>query len=412
MRIAYFDPFSGASGDMILGALIDAGASLDGIREGLAALPIHGYELTAVPRERHGLSGTKFDVIVNDDQHSRSWSTIRGLIRESALRSAVKERALAIFTRLAEAEAKVHHASVEDVHFHEVGGIDAIVDICGACVALDLLGVEAIHCGPLRTGSGIVRGAHGVLPVPAPATLELIAAARAPLAPPIPSEQPPGELLTPTGAAILTTLATFSQPAFAPSAIGVGFGGRELPWANLLRVMIGDAAGSVREPDDVVLKLETNLDDLSPQHVELLFERLFAAGALDAWTTAIGMKKNRPAFMVSALANEADRDAVAEALILNTTTLGVRVSTVERIKADRRIETVTARWGDVRVKLRGWKGRVVSIAPEYDDCLRIAREAGVPLRDVWNEAHRIGEVFVGRKLSATGELTSHEQRLS
>jgi uncharacterized protein (TIGR00299 family) protein len=411
VRIAYFDPFSGASGDMILGALIDAGARLDAIRNGLAALPVSGYKLSVVPFESHGLSGTKFDVAANDEAHSRTWSTIRGLIQESGLKPAIKERALAIFTRLAEAEAKVHNANVDGVHFHEVGGIDAIVDICGACIALDLLSVEAVHCGPLRTGSGIVRGAHGVLPVPAPATAELLASANAPLTTPIPSDQPPGELLTPTGAAILTTLASFTQPAFAPSAIGVGFGGRELPWANMLRVMIGEStAQAAREPDDDVLKIETNLDDMSPQHVELLFERLFAAGALDVWTTPIGMKKNRPALMVSALAAESDRDAVAEALIVNTTTLGVRISAVERIKAARRFETVTTRWGDVQVKLRGWKGRVISVAPEYDDCVRLAREADVPLRDVWNEAHRIAEMHVGRKLASTGDLTPHERR--
>lgn len=410
MRIAFFDPFSGGSGDMILGALIDAGASLDAIRAELSSLNLTGYELNAARMDRQGISGTKCDVVVHDDVHSRTWTTIRGLIDSSALRPASKERSVAIFARLAEAEAKVHNAPVDDVHFHEVGGIDAIVDICGVCIALDLLGVESVFSGPLRTGSGIVRATHGILPVPAPATAELMASARAPLASPLPSDQPPGELLTPTGAAILTTLATFSQPAFVATAIGTGFGTRELPWVNMLRVTIGETlAQSAARIDDSVLKIETNLDDMSPQHVELLFERLFASGALDVWTTPIGMKKGRPALLVSVLAAEPHRDEVIEALVLNSTTLGVRISQIDRVKAARRFETVATRWGDVRIKLRGWNGRVIDIAPEYDDCVRLAREAGVPLRDVWNEAHHLADAFIGRRLSPDAELLARDR---
>jgi len=410
LRIAYFDPFSGGSGDMILGALIDAGASLDAIESELAKLAITGYELSSNSTSQHSLSGVNFNVVVGDDLHSRDWKTIRTLIGGSQLRPVVREQALAIFERLAHAEASVHGVSIDDVHFHEVGGIDAIVDICGACIALDQLGVEAIFCGPLRTGSGVVRAAHGVLPVPAPATALLLASSNAPVAAPLPSDQPPGELLTPTGAAILTTLATFSQPAFSISAIGSGFGARQLPWPNMLRVMIGETSARPSPGEtDSVLQFETNLDDLSPQHVELLVERLFAAGALDVWTTPIGMKKGRPALLISVLAGESDRNEIVETLIINTTTLGVRISAVDRVKAARRFEPVLTRWGEVSVKLRGWNGRVIDVAPEYDDCVRLARETGVALRDVWNEAHRVADFYVGRRLSPTGDLLERDR---
>jgi uncharacterized protein (TIGR00299 family) protein len=405
VRIVHFDPFSGASGDMILGALIDAGASLDSVKSELAKLDLSGYEVTATPHSQHGISGTKFDVVVQDDVESRDWKAIRALIAESGLRPQVRNKALGVFGRLARAEAAVHSSPIDDVHFHEVGGIDAIVDICGACIALDQLGIEAAYCEPLRTGSGVVRSAHGVLPVPAPATSMLLASSRARVAPPLPSEHPPGELLTPTGAAILTTLCAFFQPAYTVTAVGSGFGARQLPWPNLLRATIGETSAQPSAGEtDSVLQFETNVDDLSPQHVELLVERLFTAGALDVWTTPIGMKKGRPALLISALAGESNRDAIVETLIVNSTTLGVRISAVERVKATRRFETVLTRWGEVAVKLRGWNGRVIDVAPEYDDCVRLARESGVALRDVWNEAHRVADVYVGRRLAPNGDL--------
>jgi uncharacterized protein (TIGR00299 family) protein len=407
VRIAFFDPFSGGSGDMILGALIDAGAALTDIRAGLAGLALTGYEVETRQYSQHEIGGTKFDVVVQDDASARDWKSIRVLISTARLKPNVKEQALTIFGRLAEAEAGVHGVPIDDVHFHEVGGVDAIVDICGACIALDLLGIHAVFSGPLRVGAGFVRAAHGLLPVPAPATAALLTSSRAPLAAPLPSEQPPGELLTPTGAAILTTLAQFEQPAFTVLATGSGFGSRELPWPNMVRVTIGETSSEppIGETDSV-LQIETNLDDLSPQHVELLVERLFAARALDAWTTPIGMKKGRPALLVSVLAAESDRDEIVETLILNTTTLGVRISKVDRIKAARRFETVVTRWGEVTVKLRGWNGRVIDVAPEYDDCARLARDTGATLRDVWNEAHRAAEVYVGRRLSMSGDLVT------
>jgi uncharacterized protein (TIGR00299 family) protein len=412
VRIAFFDPFSGASGDMVLGALLDVGLSLAALRTELGKLDIAGYELRAEPFDRGVIHGTRAIVVVDGDQPARDWSAIRALIEGSALDGPVKGAASAVFGRLAEAEAKVHGVSPDAVHFHEVGGVDAIVDICGACIGFALLGVEAIFSGPPRLGSGFAMTQHGLIPIPAPATAQLLVAAAAPTAGPDPgTEAVQAELLTPTGAAILTTLAQFRRPDFVPVAVGYGFGSRALPWPNALRLFLAEAdpaavnaAGDGTGGGDGDLVLATNIDDMNPQFYELLTERLFAAGALDVWLTPIAMKKGRPATEVSVLCAAARRAALEDVLFADSTTLGVRATRVERVKAARRQEVAVTRWGDVRLKLRAWNGRVLDAAPEYEDCLAIARARGVPLREVWNEAHRIGEVYVGRRLSAEGAL--------
>ena len=397
MTIARFDPFSGASGDMILGALIDAGLDLAALRDALAALPLAGYDLVAERVERHGITGTRFDVVVDDDATSRDWAAIRALIAGSGLDPTVRDRALAVFGRLAAAEAAVHGVPVETVHFHEVGGVDAIVDIVGAVAGLALLGVADVWSGPLRAGSGWVRAAHGMLPVPAPATAALLADAGAPLAGEPPGD-PAGELLTPTGAAILTTLATFGTPSMRPTAVGYGFGRRELPWPNALRVWLGEPAARDATDDGEVL-LETNIDDMNPQFFAPLLDRLFAAGALDAWLTPIMMKKGRPATKVSAICPAARRAAVEAACFANSTTLGIRAVPINRTKAERVFVTVATRWGDVRLKLRALDGRVTDAMPEYDDCLALAERHEVPVGDVWGEARRLGDAFAGRRPS-------------
>ncbi|MEA2586513.1 MAG: pyridinium-3,5-bisthiocarboxylic acid mononucleotide nickel chelatase [Thermomicrobiales bacterium] len=405
MRIAYFDPYSGASGDMILGALLDAGLTLEDLRRELAKLHLTGFDLRAERAAQHGLAGTRVIVDVAADQPARNWATIRSLISDSSLDDGPKAAAQAVFARLAEAEAKVHGTTPEEVHFHEVGGVDAIVDVCGACIGLDRLGVERVFSAPPRLGSGFARSQHGLIPVPGPATAELLARAKTPTLGPIPGhESVQAELLTPTGAAILTALASFTRPDFAPSSVGYGFGTKELPWPNALRLWIGETTESETPSDNGEIVIETNIDDMNPQAYELLTERLFAAGALDVWLTPIVMKKGRPATQLSALCPAGKRQAVQAALIENSTTLGVRTTAIDRTKADRRIETVTTRWGDIRVKLRGWDGRVIDVAPEYDDCVRIARTADIPFREIWNEAHRIAEVYVGRKLDPAGNL--------
>lgn len=401
MRIAYFDPFSGASGDMILGALLDAGLSETALRSDLGKLNLPGYTLRVSREERRSVSGSRVVVTPAAEQPHRHWSDIRTLIQESALDVPVRDAALAVFGRLAQAEAGVHGTTPEYVHFHEVGGVDAIVDICGACIGLALLGVGAVFSGPPRLGSGFVRAAHGLLPVPAPATAALLARAGAPTAGPDPgTESVQAELLTPTGAAILTTLAEFRRPDFVPSAIGYGLGTRDLPWPNALRVWIGEADIAPGGDPDGDLLLETNIDDMNPQFFDLLTDRLFAAGALDAWLTPITMKKGRPATQVSVICPAARRRGLEDVLIENTTTLGVRAVPIERVRAARRSETVVTRWGEVRVKLRGWNGRVIDASPEYEDCLTIARAQEIPIREIWNEAYRLGEVHVGRRMTA------------
>ncbi len=404
MRIAYFEPFSGASGDMTLGALIDAGASRDLIVEALQGLNLPGWRLDVAHASQNGIAGSRATVTADDHEHSRTWRVIRAMIEASSLSEPVKRTAIAIFQNLAVAEAAIHDATVDDVHFHEVGGIDAIIDICGAAVAFDQLGIEAVYSAPPRVGSGFAKSMHGVIPVPAPATARMLANAGVPLPPASPEyDAVPGELLTPTGAAILTTLARFERPAFTPSAIGYGYGVKEFPWPNALRVWIGETDDEPAADAGEIL-IETNIDDMNPQHLGLLTERLFDAGALDAWVTPIVMKKGRPAFLVSAIGRAADQDALVATMIEQSSTLGVRIQPIQRQKATRRIETVTTRWGDVRVKLRGWNGRVIDGTPEHDDCLAIARREELPLRAVWNEAHRIAEAFIGLGIDDSGQL--------
>ena len=395
MKIAYFDPFSGASGDMILGSLVDAGLPLGDFTRELGKLGLEGYSVKSESAGQHGIHGTRVVVESTDTRHSRTWADIRSMIEASELDAPIKAAATAVFERLATAEAKIHNATPDNVHFHEVGGVDAIVDICGACIGLALLGVVAVYSGPPQVGSGFANSAHGLIPVPAPATLELLAMAQAPTATPIPAMvATPAELLTPTGAAILTAFATFTRPSLVPSAIGYGFGQKELPWPNALRVWIGEVADD--EANGEVL-IETNIDDMNPQHFDLLLERVWDAGALDAWLTPIQMKKSRPATMLSVIAPSARRETVESAIFANSTTLGVRVQPLERSKVARSIVSVATKWGDVRVKLRSWGGRVMDVAPEHDDCAEIARKHDLPIREVWNEAHRLGEAFVGRK---------------
>ncbi len=396
MKIAYFDPFSGASGDMILGALVDAGLPVRDLTRELGKIRLGGYGLRTERASQHGIHGTRVVVDVTEDVHSRTWQEIRELIEGSELDDRIKDAAVAIFSRLAVAEANIHNAEPDTVHFHEVGGVDAIVDICGAAIGLALMEIEAVYCGPPQVGSGFAKSAHGTIPIPAPATVEMLANANVRIATPIPAMlESPAELLTPTGAAILTTFATFTRPSFAPSAIGYGFGQKELPWPNALRVWIGELDAAAVLGGELLI--ETNIDDMNPQFFELVGERLFEAGALDVWWTPIQMKKSRPGTKVSVIAPADQRQRIEDVLIVNTSTQGLRVSPVERVKAARKIETVATKWGDVRLKLRIWNGRVIDAAPEYDDCAAVARRLDLTVREVWNEAHRMGEAFVGMK---------------
>ncbi len=378
-QIAYFDCFSGASGDMILGSLLDAGLSFDQLSQEIErlALPDGTFSLAADRVQRAGLAATKLQVNVNEAPRHRSLDEVLQIVKASLLPAEDRERISNIFLALGEAEAKVHGTTIDEVELHEVGSVDALVDVTGAVAGLRLLGVSEVYVSPLPLGHGQVKARHGILPVPAPATLNLIAAAAAPIDE---GEGPRGELVTPTGAAILTTIGRFQRPAMNLKAVGCGAGGRDPEdRPNVLRVWLGEAETSLRR----MRVLETNIDDMSPEMLGYVQERLFAAGAADVWFTAIQMKKNRPAVMLSIIATQALEAVLVDILLRETSTLGVRVREVGRYEAERESLTFQSTLGSVAVKLKRLPGEAPRIAPEYDDCRRIAQEHSLPLPEVY-----------------------------
>jgi uncharacterized protein (TIGR00299 family) protein len=387
MRIAYFDCFCGAAGDMILAAMLDAGLPVESLRTLPNRLGLSGVQVAAEKITKQGFSATQFTVHCDAaSQPARHLADIRGLIADAPLSDRVKDSALRIFGRLAEAEARVHGTGVEQVHFHEVGAADAIVDIVGACVGLETLAIDRVICSPIPPGSGVVESAHGILPVPAPATVALLEGV--PLAP----CDEPGEVITPTGAAILTTLADAygPLPPMRVEAAGYGAGlreGRTRP--NLHRLILGTAEspGSV----DEVVQLQANLDDVTGQVVAHATERLLEAGALDVFTSPIGMKKGRPATMITVLAPPEQADALEEILFAETTTFGVRRWTARRAKLERCWQEISTPWGPVRIKLGFRSGRCITATPEYDDCHELAADRNVPLRVVLERAREAAE---------------------
>ncbi len=381
MKTLYFDCFAGASGDMILGALVGAGADPHALAEQLERLDVSNFEVRFTTVDRSGINATRAEVSTDDEQQHRHLSTILKIIERSRLSGGVKQRAARIFTRLAEAEARVHGIAVEKVHFHEVGAMDAIVDVVGACVGFELLGVERFVSSPLHVGSGSVEMAHGLFPVPPPAVVELLRDA------PTYATYVRGELVTPTGAAIIGTLAESygPMPPMRVRATGYGAGSREYErFPNVLRVMIGEAEGDAQS--ETLLVIETNLDDVSPQIVGHVMERAFTRGALDCWFTSVQMKKNRPGVLVSILCRPRERDALTQLLFDETTTLGVRSYEVERRALAREIVRVETRFGTISVKIARRDGRVTNVTPEYEDCRAAAESHDVPLRDVESAA--------------------------
>ncbi|MBN1977712.1 MAG: nickel pincer cofactor biosynthesis protein LarC [Anaerolineae bacterium] len=409
--IAYFDCFSGISGNMVLGALLDAGLELDCLEAELARLPISGYKLKAETVKRRGMQSTYVEVEVSEQGVERHLHHIEEIITGSGLPDTVQQRGLAIFRRLAQAEAKVHGAPVESIHFHEVGAMDAIVDVMGAAIGLWLLGVEKAYASPVHVGRGTVKCAHGILPVPAPATLELLQGV------PIYGRDVDAELVTPTGAAILTTVAeSFGQiPLMRVKQIGYGAGTRELPIPNLLRLSIGEAAAvpakggeqPVPPPwwgrtgrggtpsvfgteagygQDAATLIETNIDDMNPQWYEHVTTRLFEAGALDVFLTPIQMKRGRPAIQLSVLVADDLVPQMLDVLFAETTTIGVRAHPVQRWKLTREIVTVETEYGPVAVKVARRGETVLNVTPEYRDCQRVAAEHGAPLKQVHQAA--------------------------
>ncbi len=385
MRLIYFDCFSGASGDMIAGALIDVGMPVEALRGELAKLDLAGYEIDAQRIAKQGFGATEFQVRIHPDadRPHRHLGQVSEIIERSNLGRRVQERAVRIFERLAAAEAEAHQTTVENIHFHEVGAIDAIVDVVTACVALEWLGVERIVCSPLPTGAGSVECAHGLLPVPAPGTAALLRGF------PIAESDEVTELTTPTGAAILTTLADDFGPLPAMRLEHVGYGagrheGTRRP--NLLRVLIGETSAAA-DADEIVM-LEANLDDASGEMIGYALERLFEAGALDVYCTPIYMKKNRPGVKISVLSRPGEADPLEQVLYQETTTFGVRRLAASRSKLERRSERVQTEFGPIRMKLGSRQGRLVTASPEFDDCRQAAQEHGRPLREVMERAVR------------------------
>jgi uncharacterized protein (TIGR00299 family) protein len=389
MKLAYFDCFSGISGDMTLGALLDAGCDLETLREGLRGLPVPGWELSAEKVWKNGMAATYARVKTEDQQKHRSLNTILEILKNSQLAPAVRDRASAIFQKLGEAEARVHDVAIDKIHFHEVGAVDAIVDIVGACIGFHALGIEKFACSPLNVGGGTAKMAHGVLPVPAPATANLLQGK------PTYSNGVQRELVTPTGAAIVATLCeSFGpQPAMSVSAIGYGAGTADLEGQpNVLRIMVGEAAEKTAPGyDQEITVIEANLDDMNPQIYGYFQEKALAAGALDVFTTPVQMKKNRPGTLLTVLCQPADVQALMLLIFAETTTFGVRTYSAQRRVLPREFVSVATKFGEVRVKLSRINGRILHVAPEYDDCRKLAEEKNVPLQRVINEALRTYE---------------------
>lgn len=409
--LLWLDCFSGVSGDMLLGALADAGLDLDALRAGLASLPLRGYSLEAARVTDHGISGSRLHVRLDDEApHAhRRLADITALLDAARLPQRAYERALAVFQRLAEAEATIHGTTPDEVTFHEVGAVDSIVDIVGAALALELLDVEQVYCSELPLTSGRVRSAHGALPVPAPATLELLRGTDA-VWRSVPTD---GELVTPTGAALLATLARFERPAMRLHAVGYGFGARKLPWANCLRVLLGAAPEPERRAEadferDEVVVIETNIDNMTGEALGWLMERLLAQGALDVSYAPLQMKKNRPATLLTVLARPPDASQLAARILRESATLGVRMSQAERLKAGREEREIETPLGRARVKLKIIGGVVYAITPEYDDCRALAERLNLPVETVMARVTLAARIHFGLDASEMNESADQE----
>jgi pyridinium-3,5-bisthiocarboxylic acid mononucleotide nickel chelatase len=384
MKTLYFDCFAGASGDMILGAMIGAGVDPDYLREQLSLLPVSGFSIDVQTVNKSGLSATYAKVETPHEHKHRHLSDIEQIIEGSRLSDSVKHRAVQIFTRLAEAEARVHNETIEQIHFHEVGALDAIVDVVGAAICFDYLKIKRFVCSPLHVGSGMVQMAHGRFPIPPPAVTELLKGV------PFYSSDIQGELLTPTGAAIITTVCSEYGPIpqMMTEATGYGAGTREYQdFPNVLRVLLGQTKADAATEERLWM-IETNLDDASPQIIGHMMDRVLELGALYCFFTAVQMKKNRPGVLLSVLCRPEEKEAVMKLLFTETTTLGVRSYEVNRRALRRTVVRVETQYGPIDVKVAHLDGRVVNEMPEFDQCREAASKANVPLKVV-EEAARV-----------------------
>jgi uncharacterized protein (TIGR00299 family) protein len=384
-RVAFFDCYSGISGDMILGALIDLGVDAQKIRRALKSLDIGGYKITTHQVKRGLIAGTKVQVSIKKTRKthifSRKYSDIKRLITESDLSASVKKNSLEIFKRIARVEAAIHKTTMEKIHFHEVGAVDSIVDIVGGVFAMESLELDKVYASPLNVGEGIVECAHGSLPVPAPATLKLLKGI------PVFSNGVKRELTTPTGAAMISFYANYFG-SLRPMKIvddGYGAGDHIIPeMPNMLRVVMGEVSAM---PDEDLVLIETNIDDMNPEFYELAMESLFKAGALDVYLTPIIMKKSRPANKISVLSSETNREMMIEILLHETSSFGVRYYQVGRTTLEREMQTVKTKWGPVKIKIGELNGQVIRISPEFEECKKISKKKKVSVKQIYDEAY-------------------------
>ncbi len=382
VKVCYLDCFSGVAGDMLMGALLDAGLDLDVLCAEIGKLGIGGLSITAEKVRRGGLAATKVHVSASRDHSHRSLSTIEKIIGGAGLDSWTEDACLRVFRRLGEVEAEAHGIPIERVHFHEVGAFDSIADIVGTCAGLRALGIDRVRCSPINLGSGTVRAAHGTMPVPAPATARLVEGV------PTYSDGPACELTTPTGAALAVTLSdSFGPPpAMRIRTSGHGAGSREIDGrANVVRVLIGEADGA-EEATGEVWVLEASIDDMTPEMAGYAMERLLEAGALDVTLAPVYMKKNRPGFLLAVLATTESRSALGELMLAETSTIGIRETLARRRTLPRRSQRVQTPYGSVRMKIAGDSGNPSNVAPEYDDCRELALQHGVPYKEIWDQA--------------------------
>ena len=403
MKIGYFHAIGGAAGDMIMGAMVDAGLSLEGLKSELSKLPVTGYTISAQPVRRRHIQGTLINVDVQAAYPGlRSLNGLLKLVKASSLPDRIKERGEAIFRRLAQAEGKVHGVTPDKVRFHELGVVDTVIDVMGAVIGMELLELKAIYSSPLPAGTGTIQTEHGIYHLPAPATLELMAMAGAPLRgetkevrgerpevgavshlPPPPSHFS-FEQTTPTGAAILTTLAKFEQPSLYVKQIGYGAGSKDMAHIpNVLALWLGETEAVGAQHTVPLQLIETNIDNMSPEISGYVMEKLLEMGALDVWFTPIHMKKNRPAITMSVLCPSELESNVVETLFRETSTLGLRVQPVRRIETEREVVEFASSLGQIKVKIKYFNGKAISLAPEYEDCRRLAQDKGLPLAEVY-----------------------------
>ncbi len=390
MKTAYFDCFSGISGDMVIGAFIDAGLDFSYIKKAIESLGISGYELFCVKKIKNGISGTSFTVKVTENQPHRMLSDITGIILNSSLEHKVKNDAISIFKILGRAEARIHVKSIDEIHFHEIGAADSIIDICGAAAAFHAMDIGKVIASPVNTGRGYVDTSHGKLPVPAPATAEILKGI------PIYATDTESELTTPTGAAILSYYAVsyLPLPEMKVQSIGYGAGTKDLHIPNLLRLYIGETVSSEGILTDEVIELETAIDDMNPEFYSYLFNLLLDEGALDVVLIPVMMKKNRPGHILKVTAHPEKSEAIINRIFTETSTSGLRIRRSERRLLARRIQPVETPFGIISVKIHEINGRIITVSPEYEECRIAAIENDVPLKEVYNSAMREAQKII------------------